>query len=219
MNKEIVFNRKNYKRDVLRKFGRDDYELSYETYHTGIDIVIGDYIAQRFKGYNTILEVCTGAGFMLIPLAKIVRNIITVEINSEYLKQAKHNVKVAGIKSNIIFILGDILEEKIMSKIPKIDAAFLDPDWSVSVKHNPIHITKLSDMHPPIDILLEQISKKTQNFAIRLPKQLNLNELKSFPPHELEKIYLDGDFKFYCVYFGELTRKIGITKFEAFSLS
>ena len=203
---------------IFKKFGGRDYEFNEDTYTMGINHILGLHIAQRFKGYGVVLEVCTGAGFMLIPLAKNVRKVITVEMNPEHLKQAKNNVKVAGIKSNISFILGDILKEEIMNKIPNIDAAFLDPDWAKIGKNKSIHVTKMSNMQPPADILLERIAKRTPDVALRLPKEVDLKDLRKLPPHELEKIYLDNDFKFYCAYFGGLARKIGRTIFGGFTL-
>ncbi|MGD0729063.1 MAG: methyltransferase domain-containing protein [Candidatus Micrarchaeaceae archaeon] len=206
------------KGNILKKFGRENYKLANDTYVMGIHQILGTHIAQRFADCDIILEACTGAGFMLIPLAQNVKKVITVEINSEHLKQAKNNIKIAGVNSKIRFILGNILEDKVMKKIPKIDAAFLDPDWAEAGKSKSAHATKLSSMQPPADILLNKTIKKTPNVALRLPKELNLRELRKVPPHELEKIYLDNDFKFYCAYFGKLARKIGRTRFEAFTL-
>jgi 16S rRNA G966 N2-methylase RsmD len=202
---------------VLRKFGREDYQVSDNTYIMGIHYLLGEHIAQRFERYNNVLEVCTGAGFMLIPLAKVAKNITTVEINPKHLEEAKNNLKIAGIKTHVNFILGDIMSNKILNKITNIDAAFLDPDWSEIGRHKLIHAPKFSVMQPAADKLFNEITKKTQNIAIRLPKELDLTELKKLPPCELEKIYLDNDFKFYCAYFGGIAKKIDNTEFKAFT--
>ena len=164
-----------------------------------------------------ILDACCGAGFMSIALVKYVNQVIAVEINPKHLEQAENNVKVAGVSSKIEFIFGDILNKKILNKIPKIDGAFLDPDWAISDEPITTHTSKFSKMQPPADKLFVEINKKTQNIALRLPREINLSELKTLPSYELEKIYLDDDFKFYCSYFGRLIEKIGNTEFRAFT--
>jgi tRNA1(Val) A37 N6-methylase TrmN6 len=203
--------------EILKKFGKENYQVNDNTYIMGIHHLLGEHIAQRFKGYDKVLEACTGAGFMLINLIKNAKNVFTVEINPEHLEQAKNNLRIAGLDSNIRFILGDVMSEKILNKISKIDAAFLDPDWSPVGKNKLDHTTKLSDMQPSAEDLFNRITKKTQNIALRLPRELDLNELKKLPPHELEKIYLNDDFKFYCAYFGRLKNNTDNTEFRAFT--
>ena len=200
---------------ILEKFGKE-YQVDNETFIMGIHYLLGDHIAQRFKGYNTVLDTCCGAGFMSIFLAKHVNQVIAVEVNPKYLKQAENNVKIAGVSSKVKFILGDILNKKILNKILKIDGAFLDPDWAIVEELKTTHTSKLSNMQPPANRLFTKISKITPNIALRLPREIDLSELKNFFPHELEKIYLDDDFKFYCAYFGKLTKKVGNTEFKAF---
>lgn len=205
------------KEKILEKFGKKEYKVDSETFHMGIHYLFGDHIAHRFKGYNVVLDACCGVGFMSIALAKYVNQVIAVEINPKYLKQAENNVKIADVSSKINFILGNIQNKEILNKIPQIDGAFLDPDWAMAGELKTIHTSKLSNMQPAADKLFAEISKKTPNITLRLPREIDLLELKSFPSHELEKIYLDNDFKFYCAYFGKLIEKIGNTEFKASS--
>lgn len=203
------------KEKILKKFNKE-YQVDRETFIMGIHYLLGDHIAQRFKGYDVVLDACCGAGFMSIALAKYVNQVIAVDVNQEYLEQAKNNTRIATVDSKIKFILGDILDKSILNKISKIDGAFLDPDWAMVGKPKEAHTSKLSNMQPPTDILFTEINKITQNIALRLPREINLSELEFLPPHELEKIYLDDDFKFYCAYFGKLLNKAGNTEFKAF---
>jgi 16S rRNA G966 N2-methylase RsmD len=204
------------KEKIIKKFGKE-YQVDDETFIMGIHHLLGDYIAQRFKGYNVVLDACSGAGFISIALAKYVKQVIAVEINPDYLEQAKYNAKIAGVYLKIKFFLGDVLNKNILNKIPQIDGAFLDPDWAIAGEPKLIHTSKFSNMQPPADKLFAEINKKTQNIALRLPKEIDLSELKFLPSYELEKIYLDNDFKFYCAYFGKLIKKIGDTEFKAFT--
>ncbi|MFH1228941.1 MAG: methyltransferase domain-containing protein [Candidatus Aenigmatarchaeota archaeon] len=206
------------KEKVLKKFGNADFSVNDKTYVMGINHILSRHIAERFKGFSRILEVCTGAGFMLIPLAKVVSNIVTVDINPENIEQAKNNLEISGVKSNVRFVLGDVMDDSTLANIEEIDAAFLDPDWSI-VDDKKVHEQKLSSMQPPADKLFERIEEITRNIALRLPKELDLNELKILPKHELEAIYLDDKLKFYCIYFGKLAKSIGATESRLFSNS
>lgn len=204
------------KEKILRKFGKE-YDVNNDTFIMGINYLLGDHIAQRFKDYKVVLDVCCGAGFTSISLAKYVNQVIAVDVNPEHLKQAEKNVKIASVSSKIKFILGDILNRETLNKIHQIDGALLDPDWAVKGDVKTTHTSKLYEMQPPADKLFYEISKITQNIAIRLPREIDLSELRTFPSHELENIYLDNEFKFYCAYFGNLLRKVGETEFKIFS--
>ena len=195
-----------YKEKIIKKFGKE-YQVDQDTFIMGIHYLLGERIAQRFKGHNVILDSCCGAGFMTVALAKYANQVIAIDINSQYLKQAKNNAKIAGIFPKVRFILGDVLNNDTLNKIPKINGAFLDPDWAIVEKLKTVHTSKLSGMQPPLDKLFAEIYKKTQNIAFRLPREANLSELGTFPPHKLEKVYLVNDFKFYVVYFGKLAKR------------
>lgn len=188
-----------------------------KTFSMGIHYLLGDYIAKRFKKREVVLDCCCGAGFMAIALAKNTDKIIAVDNDSEHLKQAKRNIKLAGFEHKIKFIFVNILDESILNKLPKIEAAFLDPDWSAKGKDKHSHCSKFSNMQPPVDKLFEKINKKTQNIVLRLPREVELKELSALPVHELEKVYLDDDFKFYCAYFGNLAKQIGKTEAKIYS--
>jgi tRNA1(Val) A37 N6-methylase TrmN6 len=203
------------KEKILDKFGNEDYSVNDSTYIMGIHKLLGSHIAERFRGLANVLEVCTGAGFMLIPLARNANKVSTVEINPTHMVQAKSNLILSGAKSDVNFVLGDIMNDSTLEGIRGVEAAMLDPDWSAIGKEKTSHTTKLSEMQPPAEELFKRISKKTRNIALRLPREIDLRELSRLPPHELEKIFLDGEFKFYCAYFGNLARKIGVTEFKA----
>ena len=105
-----------------------------------------------------VLECCTGAGFLTIELAKTARHVVTVEIEDSYLRAAQHNVRLAGVK-NVTFLHGDVLDPQTLSKIPKLDAAILDPVWG----------NTLEQMSPPPDRLIRIVQLHTRNIALILP--------------------------------------------------
>jgi len=204
------------KEKIIKKFGRE-YQVNDKTFIMGIHHLLGDHIAQRFNGYNIVLDACCGAGFKTILLAKYVNQVIAIDINPKHLEQVEINTEIAGVRSKIKFIQGDLLEKEILDKIPEIDGAWLDPDWAEIGESKLSHTSKLSSMQPPADELFEKISNKTQNIVLRLPKEIDLPELEYLPSHKLEGVYLDNDFKFYCAYFGELKEKIGDTELRVFT--
>lgn len=195
---------------IREKFG-DDYLADERTFIMGIDQRITRHFAERFAGLN-VLETCTGAGFSTIALARTARHVITVEIDESIRKKAISNVKKAGLSAKVTFLLGSILEAKTLKKIPKVDAAFIDPDWAVT---GPDHIYRFqqSNTQPPADLVLRNMLNMTDNVAIVLPPFIPVEEFEGLPEHELEKIYLGDSHELFCLYFGDLIRFLGVTEF------
>jgi len=195
---------------IRGKFG-DDYLADERTFIMGIDQRITRHFAERFAGLN-VLETCTGAGFSTIALARTAKHVITVEIDESIRKKAISNVKKAGLSAKVTFLLGSILEAKTLKKIPKVDAAFIDPDWAVT---GPDHIYRFqqSNTQPPADLVLRNMLNMTDNVAIVLPPFIPVEEFEGLPEHELEKIYLGDSHELFCLYFGDLIRFLGVTEF------
>lgn len=195
---------------IREKFG-DDYLADERTFIMGIDQRITRHFAERFAGLN-VLETCTGAGFSTIALARTAKHVITVEIDESIRKKAISNVKKAGLSAKVTFLLGSILEAKTLKKIPKVDAAFIDPDWAVT---GPDHIYRFqqSNTQPPADLVLRNMLNMTDNVAIVLPPFIPVEEFEGLPEHELEKIYLGDSHELFCLYFGDLIRFPGVTEF------
>ncbi|MDD4242011.1 MAG: RsmD family RNA methyltransferase [Smithellaceae bacterium] len=195
---------------IRGKFG-DDYLADERTFIMGIDQRITRHFAERFAGLN-VLETCTGAGFSTIALARTAKHVITVEIDESIRKKAISNVKKAGLSAKVTFLLGSILEAKTLKKIPKVDAAFIDPDWAVT---GPDHIYRFqqSNTQPPADLVLRNMLNMTDSVAIVLPPFIPVEEFEGLPEHELEKIYLGDSHELFCLYFGDLIRFPGVTEF------
>jgi 16S rRNA G966 N2-methylase RsmD len=156
---------------------------------------LGRHIAERFRG-SVILECCTGAGFLTIELAKTARHVVTIEIEDSYLRAAQHNTRLAGVK-NVTFIHGDVLDPQTLSKIPKVDAAILDPVWG----------TTLGEMSPPPDQLIRLVQAHTRNIALILPPTADKNAIDLFSPEEIERLYLDDNLALVVLYKGKLAQQ------------
>ena len=196
MDKDMIFN----------KFG-EYYFADDMTFLMGIDIRFADHLAFRMKD-RIVLETCTGGGFTTIALANYANHVYTVEIDSLRIKDAERNAEIAGVENKITFINNDILSKEIDKAIPDIDAAFLDPDWAVS---GPDHEYRFrnSNTRPPSDLLLNLIFLKTENVTLIQPPFVDPEEFKHLPPHECEKLYLNGQHELFCLHFGDLANIIG----------
>jgi hypothetical protein len=186
-------------------------DLSYEI-KMALEDEFCDHYVKRFEGYDTILDACSGFGFLSASLANKYK-VIALEINPIQLDVAKKLAEMRGIK--ITFISGDILDEEVLKSIGKINAAFLDPDLKRghSVEPSSFNFYK---MEPPLVELLTKIQAKTGNIALRLPKETNFSEFDRLisVPYELEEGYLRGKLMFYTVYFGTLAKISGRTQFK-----
>jgi tRNA1(Val) A37 N6-methylase TrmN6 len=198
---------------IRKKFG-DDYIADERTFIMGIDRRFTAQFAQRFKDL-IVLETCTGAGFSTIPLARTAKHVLTVEIDQSHQKQAISNVEKAGISDRVTFLLGDILDQSLLKRLPSVDAAFIDPDWAVTGSD---HIYRFLHSHsntqPPADIVLHKIFEITGNVAIVLPPFIVDQEFDGLPEHEREKLYLGESHELFCLYFGQLKNSPNETEFR-----
>ncbi|MEW6194994.1 MAG: hypothetical protein AB1521_07560 [Bacteroidota bacterium] len=102
---------------IKEKFG-DYYKADENTFKMGIDIRITEIISERFED-QIVLETCSGAGFTTIPLARKAKHIYTVEINKLHQEQSIENIDKAMLSNKVTFILGDILDNNLIIKLPK----------------------------------------------------------------------------------------------------
>lgn len=197
---------------IREKFG-DDYIADERTFIMGIDQRFTTHFAERFKGLN-VLETCTGAGFTTIPLARTAEHVFTVEIKKSIQLQAVRNIEKAGLSTKVSFVHGNILDQRLLNRLPAVDAALIDPDWAAT---GPDHEYRLIDSNtqPPADTVLNRMFKNiTENVAIVLPPFIEAQEFGDLPEHEREKLYLGESHELFCLYFGKLNESSGETEFR-----
>jgi 16S rRNA G966 N2-methylase RsmD len=195
-------------RDVSEKFG-DEYLVNEHTYRMGIDQRFSTIMAERFRG-RFVLETCTGAGLTTIALARAAEHVVTVEIEPAHQCQAKVNVSRARLRDRVTFVAGDVLESLALERLPRFDAAFLDPDWAVT---GPDHIYRFrsSNTRPPADRLLRVVLDQSQDVALVLPPRVDVRELDELPDHERQYLFLGESHELICLYFGQLASCRGRT--------
>lgn len=199
------------KEKIIEKFG-NNYTADSYSYIMGIDVRFADHLAKRFKD-RLVLETCSGAGFTTISLAKYAKHVYSIEIDSSRIETAKKNSHIAGFEKKITFINGDVTTKKILDLIPKIDAAFIDPDWAVT-GDNHIYRFLNSNTEPPSDMLLNLINKRTSNIILVQPPYIDKEEFTKLPSHECEYLYLNGRHELFCLHFGELALLKGDSRFD-----
>jgi 16S rRNA G966 N2-methylase RsmD len=192
---------------IIKKFG-GEYFVDKDTFHMGVHHLLANPIAERFVGHKIVLDSCAGAGFMAIPLSRCVEKVITVDKDLNHLEQAKMNAKIAGVSNKIIFHNNDVLKT-LGETFLSIDAAFLDPDWTLERDDKENHVTELSKMVPPADQLIEKVFKKTSNVCLRLPRTFDVQNLGINREKEIQSVFQDNKLKFFCVYFGDLIKEVG----------
>jgi predicted O-methyltransferase YrrM len=69
---------------------------------------------------------------MTIALTRVAERVVTVEIEPLHQQQAQANVSRAGVDHVVTFVKGDVLNTVLFERLPRVDSAFLDPDWAVS---------------------------------------------------------------------------------------
>jgi SAM-dependent methyltransferase len=197
---------------MREKFG-GDFIADESTFVMGIDHRLTDHIAQRFEG-RIVLETCAGGGFSTIALARYAQRVISIEIESSRIEQARYNARLAQLADKITFICGDALSTQMDDELLRVNAAYLDPDWAVT---GPGHVFRFfqSNTRPPTDALLEHVKRITNNIALILPPSLDLTELDGLPPHERERLFLKNEHALYCLYFGNLAALIAESDYKA----
>lgn len=83
---------------------------------------------------KTIVETGTYQADTTISMAEMVEQVITIEINAQYLKYARHQIKQSG-KNNIISIFGSSPKEIEKLNIDEPILFFLDAHW---YEYNPL---------------------------------------------------------------------------------
>ncbi|MEK6899883.1 MAG: methyltransferase domain-containing protein, partial [Nanoarchaeota archaeon] len=154
-----------------------------------------DYRAERLK-CKVIADLGCGIGFQAFSFAKKCKKVYAVELNKEKITLAEKNAEILGLK-NIEFIHGDILDEKVISKLKDVEIVFCDPERLPEEKQRSV-----ASIKPNIRQLLDKYSEITEKIAIEFPPQIT--EI----PFDCEKEYLsiDGQLNRLTLYFGGLQK-------------
>jgi 16S rRNA G966 N2-methylase RsmD len=199
------------KNDIIEKFG-SPLIVNDDTYILGIDVKLSDHLAYRFKD-KIVIESCAGGGLTTINLAKYAQHVYTFEIDKNRCMDVKKNCRKMGIDNRVTIFNQSVYEINRMEIKDKINAAFLDPDWNNRIENYKYQF-KNSMTQPASDELLKMTMKITKNITLVQPPFIDETEFSGLALHEFEQLYLNNELALYCLHFGTLKRRIGVTEFK-----
>ncbi len=170
-------------------------ESTPEDKRFGTSQLVAEHRAQRLK-CDTIADIGCGVGFQTIAFAKTCKKVIAVEIDKDKLATAQKNALSSGL-TNVTFIHGDALDEKIVKQLKCCDIIFCDTERPVGEERRTLETIK-----PNPKQLITVYSVITNKIAIELPPFLR------DIPIEGEKEYLSvhGALSRLTLYCGSLAK-------------
>ncbi|OGM59857.1 hypothetical protein A2955_00565 [Candidatus Woesebacteria bacterium RIFCSPLOWO2_01_FULL_37_19] len=168
-----------------------------------------EHAAERIKraaGESPVLEVCTGIGATTFALARSFSKVYGVDIDPKRLETCADNIERLGLSDKVELINGDILDDEILQMLSDKDigAVYTDVDFTTSEDWQN-HTSDITETGPNTQELYAKVSQLiTGNICMKLPKTINLDQLRALAPCEVEEVRPDGKLSFYLVYFGEL---------------
>lgn len=191
-----------------RLFSRYDkgIKLDEESWFSVTPENIAKHIADRCKA-DVVIDGFCGAGGNSIQFARVCRRVIAVDIDPVKVELARHNAAVYGVADKIEFIVGDFLEVA-----PRLrgDVVFLSLPWGGPSYHQKWSFD-LKDMKPDLYETFELSKKITDNIAVLLPRNADVNQVTQLAGPggmvEVEQNMLNRRIKTITAYYGDLVSR------------
>lgn len=174
--------------------------------------IAANYVAHKLKqisSANSLLEVCCGIGATTIELAKEFANVYAVDIEPSRINSAQLNVNSQAQDSTVTFISDDIFSTTTRKNLVNIDVEviYTGVEWTTTGVYGQDHASSIDDTNPSTKKLYHYLkSNFSQNICMRLPKNINYQELRDLGKCEIEEVFKNGELKFVYVYFGNLVQ-------------
>ena len=111
---------------------------------------ISNYRAQFFCGLSHVLEIGTGTAADTAALARVVRRVTSIEVDSTRAELARENLHVQGI-DNVTILVGDVAEILASLTPTDFDGLFADPARRT---RDGVRVRQGSDYSPSLEFLL-----------------------------------------------------------------
>jgi 23S rRNA G2445 N2-methylase RlmL len=129
-----------------------------------------------------------------------------VDIKKSRIEKARHNAKLYGVEKKTKFIVGSVLDEKILKNI-KAEVAVLDPGWRLPDALPYSFVPSIRDTQPNLKKLFDLTKKNiTPNIVLRIPPNFTQSMIKCFGVCRIENIITEGKVRFKIAYFLEDTK-------------
>ena len=158
---------------------------------------IAEHRAKRLR-CKVIADLGCGAGFQAFAFAKQCKKVYAVEKDEEKLDLAKENAQHLGI-TNIIFILGDVLDEHVRKQVKDSNIVFCDPTRLPEERSR-----SMSTIQPDLQQLFNVYTAITKDIAIEFPPQMRTENILF--DGEKEYLSLDGKLNRLTLYCGSLKK-------------
>ena len=202
-SRETIIQRRAYPANIKGA----QYDLYLSNYP-----VAAQYLADRIGDSNKVaVELCCGIGVTLAALASKFKKVAGVEIDPTILKYCRQNLENRGLLKKVSLIKGDILDEKVFTKI-KADIAIYDIPYWVS-KELPDG-TNVLDKNPDLIKIINSIRKNiTKNIVFFAPPWFSyLQAKRELGALEYQKIFINGKHDRNYIYLGNLIKTLGETE-------
>lgn len=111
---------------------------------------IAEYRSQYFVGLNHVLEIGTGTGSDTAAIAKVAKQVTTIELDPARAEMAKENLKVQGVK-NVTSLAGDLDSILAQLDLSTFDGMYADP---ARRSRSGDRFRDADDYSPPLEKLL-----------------------------------------------------------------
>jgi len=170
--------------------------------------IVSEYRARSFKGFDTVLDLCSGIGIDSIILAthgSTGRKVVGADLSPERCFMAHWNSRHYGVKipeDAIEFVRADALDDSFLSGV-SADAVFADPGRRHSGGGGGLRTSRLSETHPPTDVLVRKIMDKVSaNLCIKSAPGISRDE-PLLSECVSEFVSLNGELLECVLWFGE----------------
>lgn len=170
-----------------------------------------EHAARRIRetvGTWSVLEVCSGIGATSFVFAGHFRRLYAVDIDPIRMDICKQNLARLGLSGRFFPIVGDILDPDVLAELSvhRIRAVYTDANFS-STNDWRDHAVNITDTDPNTQLLHETLTAHFgPNICMKLPKTIDLDQVRSLGPCEIEELRPDNVLSAYLVYFGDLAR-------------
>lgn len=190
---EVVVARERAKR---RGFGEAErLYFTEEALAQATSPVLSAYRAKQLAPFETVADLCCGAGMDAIALAEAGADVIAVDIDPVRILFARANAEVRGVADRIMF-LNEPVEDLGWTAA---NAAFFDPARRTDAGR----VSKHGDRYaPPLDFL-NTIREHVRGGCAKLSPALPDDVLRELSPSRVEFLSENRECKEACVWFGE----------------
>lgn len=157
---------------------------------------IAEHMAETIAGFgefHSVVELCSCIGSTCIQMAKHFDQVIGIDNDKKRIEMAEKNAKLYGVAQKTKFIVGDVLDEKLLKSI-RADVAILDPVWAAVPMDRSSHVSDINLTQPSLKEMFVLTKKYiTSNIVARVPATFTCQILNELGPCKLENIIIDED--------------------------